>query len=213
MLRTAQLRRKMRTPKIEALHRLIDWLNNRPNNEILLKMDLDSSPICSNSWLSGFIEADGNFYSNFNVNSKNIVNSVKYYMRISQRQLYHKKSLGCNYTSSYLTVMEKIKDFLKVSRLIEINRTLRSDNFNEKGYEIRTVKKESCTILIDYLSIYPLFSSKYLNYLNWVQIHDIRINKKYKTIKYSNLLFSLKKTTNNLRTEYNWKHLDNFYKK
>lgn len=202
---------KMRTPKIEALHRLIDWLNNRPNKEVLPKLGLDSSSISSNSWLSGFIEADGHFYSNFTLNSKNIVNSVKYYMGISQRQIYHRISQGDNYSSSYLPIMEEIKNFLKVSRLKEINRT--RDNFNEKGYRIRTDKKESRTILIDYLSKYPLFSSKYLDYLDWVKIHKISTEKKYKTAEYIKLLFYLKKNMNTLRIEFNWKHLDYFYVK
>ena len=53
----------MRTPKIEALHRLIDWLNARSTDmSKLSKLGLDNSSLGSNSWLSGFIESDGNFY-------------------------------------------------------------------------------------------------------------------------------------------------------
>lgn len=41
---------KMRTPKIEALYRLIDWFNNRKNkNESLLKLGLDTSNLGSNA--------------------------------------------------------------------------------------------------------------------------------------------------------------------
>lgn len=201
----------MRTPKIESLHRLIDWLNNRPNNENLPKLGLDFSAIGSNSWLSGFIEADGNFYSNFSLNSKNIVNSVKYYMRISQRKYYHNINLDKNYISSYLPIMVEIKIFLKIYQLTEINRTRK--NSIEKGYEIRTVKKESRIILIEYLKKYPLFSSKYLEFLDWVQIHEVYLNKTHKTIEQGKLLFSLKKSMNSLRTEFNWEHLDKFYLK
>jgi hypothetical protein len=53
----------MRTPKIEALHRLMKWLNNRPDQiENCPLLPLDNSPILANTWLSGFIEADGSFY-------------------------------------------------------------------------------------------------------------------------------------------------------
>jgi hypothetical protein len=38
--------------------------------------------------LTGFIEADGNFYCGFDLNSKGIAVVVKNYMRISQKQLY-----------------------------------------------------------------------------------------------------------------------------
>jgi len=45
---------KMRTPKIEALYRLIDWLNWKLPSETLPKLPLDKSPISANAWLSGF---------------------------------------------------------------------------------------------------------------------------------------------------------------
>lgn len=50
---------KMRTPKIEALHRIIDWLNARsiylklPSQnipELLTKLTLDTSPLGDNPW-------------------------------------------------------------------------------------------------------------------------------------------------------------------
>lgn len=59
---------KFRTPKINALHRLIQFMNNRHKLNIPL-LPLDESDISSNSWLSGFVEADGCFY--ININKKN----------------------------------------------------------------------------------------------------------------------------------------------
>lgn len=80
---------KMRTPKIEALHRLIDWLNARLDVKTKIsKLGLDNSSLGNNPWLSGFIEADGNFYCSFNLNSNGIAEVVKNYMRVSQKQLY-----------------------------------------------------------------------------------------------------------------------------
>ena len=46
----------MRTPKIEALHRLINWYNNRYNTKISI-IGLDETPLQSNSWLSGMLVA------------------------------------------------------------------------------------------------------------------------------------------------------------
>jgi hypothetical protein len=51
----------MRTPKIFALYKLINWLNERLDIH-LDKKEVDSSYINSNSWLSGFIDADGHFF-------------------------------------------------------------------------------------------------------------------------------------------------------
>lgn len=50
----------MRTPKIEALHRLILWFNNKHNTNIPL-LDINAEPLINSSWLSGFLEADGSF--------------------------------------------------------------------------------------------------------------------------------------------------------
>jgi hypothetical protein len=47
---------KMRTPKVAALHRLITYLNlNRKYNFPLLPVD--TSPLESNAWFAGFVEA------------------------------------------------------------------------------------------------------------------------------------------------------------
>ena len=63
------LKGNMRTPKIEALYRLIDWLNARSTDGFkIYKLNLDNSWLGSNPWLSGFIESDGNFYCEFKLN-------------------------------------------------------------------------------------------------------------------------------------------------
>ena len=37
---------------------------------------------------SGFIESDGNFYCEFQINSEEIATIIKGYMRVSQKQSY-----------------------------------------------------------------------------------------------------------------------------
>lgn len=77
----------MRTPKIEALHRLIYWLNARSNHDIKLsKLGIDNSSLGSNPWLAGFIESDGNFYCGFEMGGDGIAKRIKCYMRISATQ-------------------------------------------------------------------------------------------------------------------------------
>jgi hypothetical protein len=156
----------MRTPKIEALHRLIDWLNARTTdgeNKKIYKLSLDNSWLGSNPWLSGFIESDGNFYCEFKLNSEKIATIVKGYMRISQKQSY-KSTKTISKNNSNLYIMEKIREFLDVKNVTEIQRN--KSNYIELAYEVRTTKKLSCDILINYLTNFPLFSSKYLDFLN-----------------------------------------------
>jgi hypothetical protein len=201
---------KMRTPKIEALHIIIDWFNARPNFKFpIQKLNLDSSNIGDNAWLSGFIEADGNFYSSISVNSDGIANSIKYYMRISQRAEYIRKNDNEDPKVSYLPIMTEIANFLNVSNLITINRI--KSNYIENAYEVRTVKRLSCELLINYLTKFPLYSSKFLDYLNWVKIHEINKFKGYKSVEGTNHLLELKGSMNTLRSKFDCKHLDNFW--
>lgn len=103
----------MRTPKIETLHRLINWYNNRYNTKIPL-IGLDETPLQSNSWLSGMLDADGGFYLNWlaqAINKNGLPITLQYYLRISQRKCYHRDSFVGR---SYLYIMNKISNFLSV---------------------------------------------------------------------------------------------------
>ena len=199
---------KMRTPKIEALHRLIDWLNGR-QEEKLSKLGLDNSPLGGNPWLSGFIEADGNFYCSFNLSAKGLAEIVKSYMRISQKQLYNTRYSISKENNSNIQIMEKIKEYLEVKNVNEIKRTKK--NYAELSYEVRTTKKASCDFLINYLLVYPLFSSKHQDFLDWEKFHRIRLSKKYKTKEGTSQLIYLKNSMNTKRTQFNWDRLNSFY--
>ena len=169
----------MRTPKIEALYRLIDWFNARANNDVKLsKLELDSSSLNSNAWLAGFIESDGNFYCGFDLNSDGIAKDVKCYMRISQKQSYKSTISDAN---SNFYIMEKIREFLDVKIVSKIQRN--KTNYIELAYEVRTTKKNSCELLINYFAKFPLYSSKYLDFLSWKEAHNLIVknaqHKKY----------------------------------
>ena len=168
----------MRTPKIEALYRLIDWLNARSTYDLkLTKLGLDNSSLSNNAWLAGFIESDGNFYCEFKLNSEGIATLVRCYMRISQKQSY-KSNISKDNSNFY--IMDKIREFLEVKIVTKIQRN--RANYIELAYEVRTTKKLSCEILINYLTNFPLFSSKHLDYLDWSDFHHIRISKQYKSL-------------------------------
>ena len=200
----------MRTPKIEALYRLIDWLNAKYKDKPeIVKLGLDSSELDSNPWLAGFIEADGHFYCGFDLNSQCIANTVKCYMAISQKNLYKANSDLSQKDNSNLYIMEKIREFLDVKNVNQIKR-IKSD-YIELAYSVRTTKKSSCQILINYLNAYPLFSSKHQDFLDWSKAHHIRIHKKYKTLEGSSELLFLKNSMNTKRTQFNWDSLNNFY--
>jgi len=200
----------MRTPKIEALHRLIDWLNARLDEKLKIsKLGLDHSSLGDNPWLTGFIEADGNFYCGFDLNSEGIAEIVKSYMRVSQKQMYKITSDIPKENNSKLQIMEKIREFLDVKNVNEIKRTKK--DYVELSYEVRTTKKTSCDLLINYLLEYPLFSSKHQDFLDWREFHRIRLSREYKTMEGTSKLISLKNSMNTKRTQFNWDSLNSFY--
>lgn len=83
----------MRTPKIEALHRAIRWINEKYNSSIPC-LGVDTSPLNSNSWLAGFTDADGNFYItvyNRKKNSKLVRTNVQIFFRIEVKQNYSRE--------------------------------------------------------------------------------------------------------------------------
>lgn len=60
-----------------------------------------------------------------------------------------------------------------------------------------------------------MFSSKYLNYLDWCKVYNMLVlNKEHigknKLNVYNNIKI-IKDNMNKKRTLYNWDHLDNFY--
>lgn len=218
---------KMRTPKIEALHRMINWLNARltttskfQSNDAMLHRqpvsltklvakDINSRPLSDDPWLTGFIEADGNFYGSFNINSQGVAEEIRHYMRISQKAVYSKNSNLSNENNSNIHIMEKIREFLDVKSVSEIKRT--KEKYVELAYEVRTSKKSSSEKLIAYLSKYPLFSCKHQDFLSWSEIHKIRLSKSYKTLGGTTKLILLKNSMNTLRTQFNWDSLNRFY--
>jgi hypothetical protein len=85
-------------------------------------------------------------------------------MRISQKRQYRLNTEIPANKNTNLDIMEKIREYLAVKNVTEIKRD--KENYTELAYEVRTVKKESCDLLINYLTIYPLFSSKYQDFLD-----------------------------------------------
>jgi len=188
---------KMRTPKINALYTMIDWLNMHKLEEKnhITKLPLDSSPIDCNSWLAGFIDTDGGFSIKGFTSNANTYPSFQFYL--SQREI--DKS-----GESFRPVLQILADFLKVPlKLREIN--------GHPQFNITTSGIISNTILINYLTSYPLFTSKYLNYVDWAYASNLFYKKEHKNLIVYEEIRTLKLNMNNGRKVFTWKHLENFY--
>lgn len=192
---------KFRTLKIDRLNLLIDWYNYNGHYLLENKLEkylIDNSLLDSNSWLSGLIDADGNFYIRHGYSNKSLV--TKTIFRISQSKLD-------KWGNDKLSYMQNIANlFFTKCKLIDRTST-------NKGYHyiIITNSFKSNMAVIDYLTKYLLFSSKYLDYCNYKEIVKLFENRLNHTLDNIELIVKNKNSMNNNRIVFNWNHLNNFY--
>jgi hypothetical protein len=188
---------KMRTPKIKALWRLIDWLNLKDQNINLEKKPLDTGSLATNPWLSGFIEADGHFSVRTTVTEK--YSKIECKFELSQSQIDHDGNSNLDWMTA---VAEFISAVVKATRV----------DSSYPQYRVRTTSLNSNKLLENYLNSYPLFGTKYLDYKDWVKILSIfkgtKLNHKLNIDKVK----SIKSNMNDGRTVFVWDHLQNFYR-
>lgn len=194
---------KMRTPKIEALERLIKWLNKRSEEKIELK-GLDKSILSNSGWLSGFSDADSNFSVTIQ-ERKGKVARIRGYYRLELRQKYHRevsKELG---GSSYINIMLEIGEYFGVNVLS------RRRSIGEAVYEsymLMLTRRESIMKLEEYFNNYPLNSSKYLDYKDWKDLLNIVKKGDHKSKEGLENCKRLKSGINKGRIRFNWDYLD-----
>lgn len=204
---------KFRTPKIEKLYKLIIYVNENwcnENNNLIELLDLDSSPLGSNSWLAGFSDGDANFYINISwpFKNKNKYGQIKLAFEIIQSR--SDKDLFIKYEY----IMDKIAVFCK-SRLKKylINKFDRSGK--QEAWRARIINKKGAETLINYFDKYPMFSSKYLNYLDWRNVYIIIISNKehlgVNKLNTYNKIKLIKDGMNKKRINFTWDHLNNFH--
>ncbi len=187
----------MRTPKIHALNSLIDYLNNKGYS--INKYPLDTSPINSNAWLSGFIEADGHFSVRVSIDNNDKLKRIACSLELVQKE---QDLLGIKSSN----VLSRIGDEILLCQVKDFNKNLAK----YPHYRIRTTSLKGNLNLKQYLCEYPLFSTKYLDYLDWLKVLDYIARKEHRI--YFKEIAKIKQSMNNNRTYFSWDHLQNFYK-
>lgn len=183
---------KFRTPKVSALHNMIDYLNFKGEN--IVKLPKDTSELHSNAWLAGFIDSDGSFMiKGFTTSKKGLRSYISLQFYLPQRAL----DISGLSTEPF---MQNIADFLGVK--------LHSRNFDGKfsQFVVNTSNNESNLILINYLNSFPLLSSKYLDYKDWEKAYYIFSKKLYKDLIYFEKIREIKLNMNKNRTFFSWDH-------
>jgi hypothetical protein len=109
------------------------------------------------------------------------------------------------------TISLFLESKLEVHNLSRYDRTAK-----QKAWRARIVNKRGALILVNYLDKFPLFSSKYLNYQDWLKAYKILIIRKEHIGKDKlntyNKIKSIKDNMNKKRVFFNWDHLNKFYK-
>jgi len=180
----------MRGPKYHQLVLLISYLNNKFPDINLQPLGFSSTPLGKDSWLTGFIDADGSFQVRTSFNTK--VPRISLSFELVQSRSTH-------YGYSMFDLMNQIAVFLGVN-LNEI----RSDRKHPQ-YRLRTSSLKTNITLRKYLSNYPLRSTKYLDYQDWTRVLEFFEQGTHKDNKEH--ISVIKSQMNQRRTVYNWDHL------
>ena len=186
---------KMRTPKIHSLNALIDFLNKTKSTSIK-KYCVSLDPLQSNPWLSGFIEADASFQVRTTLSGKYPKFECK--LEISQRRVDKK-----GYDNIHF--LNPISEFLET----EVKK-IRSDK-PKPEYRIRTTNLKGNVKAKSYFLNFPLFGTKHLDSLDWIEVVDMFYRNEHKTIEGKEKIVKIKSGMNNNRTTFTWDHLQNFY--
>lgn len=189
---------KMKTSKIIDLWKLIDWLNNKFIELNLIKYPLNNELLSSNSWFSGFIDADGHFAVRTTNNATTKRIECKFVIVQSQKD---------HNDNDKKLALEKIASFL--STKVKSIRLYKP----KPEYSITTVNLKGNLELKSYLNEYPLFSSKYLDYIDWLKVLFFfeQEGKKNKHLVNKEKAIKIKSGMNNSRVLFTWNHLQNFY--
>jgi len=198
----------MRTPKIEALHRAICWINKQDNTTIPC-LGLDLSPLDSNSWLAGFTDADGNFSITITDRKKkgNIATKrVQTFFRIEVKQNYSRKVTQDQGGNSYFNILTEITAFFTVNLY---TRTRKTDDKVYYAFLAVAHSSRSHEIIRKYFDNFPLYSSKYLAYKDWCLVQDL--HRGNLTKENLDKIKIIKNNFNSKRKVYNFSHLDSLH--
>lgn len=201
-----------RTPKIEALHSLISYLNKKYNYRFNL-LPLDESSLDGNAWLSGYTDADGNFSINVTRRSNSSNLRIQLFYRIEVSQVSTVAQRRNSTKVSLYDICLKLATLFGVG-VYSRSRFNKTTNKVYDSYIVMAVNRLSLNKVREYFDKYPLFSSKYYNYCDWALVHNLMKENKHLTPEGRATILTIKERFNSKRVISNYKHthLSTFYK-
>ncbi len=190
---------KFRTPKNIRFNQLIKFMNEKYNLNIP-DSPLDESNILNNSWLTGFVEADGHFGLKIVKalpKSKNRKRSRSYSIKILFQLDQRAHDVPTN--SSMYPVMELISKYLNCNLNIFESKSLNTKGRSKTILSISITSPEKLKILIKYFIEYPLLGNKYKDYKDWEKIYYMIVSKEHLTESGRLKIESIRSNMNSLR--------------
>lgn len=191
---------KLRTPKFIQLYNLINWINKNHSSNIT-KLSIKKGNLDKDSWLAGFVDADGSFsiqHSKLENNAKK--RKIYCRLRIEQR-MYDPIS-----KNSYFDVLTEIAEFLGCNL-----KTRKQTSTGNEYFNLTASSRKSISIIITYFKSYSLYSSKYLDYKDWEKVAILILDNNHYTEQGIAIIDILKNNTNSKRRYFNWDHLNNLF--
>lgn len=188
---------ELRTPKIIQLHNLIDWINKNHSSNII-KLPLKKGNLDKDSWLSGFIDADGSFSI---LHTKLVNNNKK--RKISCRLRIEQRMCEPVSGNSYFNVLTEVTDFLGCNL-----KTRKQVSTGNVYYTLTASSRKSLSMILTYFGYFSLYSSRYLDFKDWEKAANLILKNDHYTEQGIVEINSLKNNMNLKRTYFNWDHLD-----
>lgn len=153
----------MRWPKIHKLHSLIEWINANYGSNSIATLEIDSSPLSSNGWLAGFNDGDGSFQIR--------CTETRAYRRVETSYELTQSRINPNLFAAYRLMMVLISTFTLAKLGERVRKVIGSPD--RHLYLVRNTSQLGANVLTNYFNLFPLLSSKYLDFLAWSEPQTI----------------------------------------
>lgn len=191
----------LRTPKLKKFNDLINILNKKKGLTIK-RYPVLTQDFSKDAWLAGFIEADGSFGIT-NIKKKiDELGKTTNKRKVACRLRIQQRMIDPYTNESYKPLFNYIARFLGVNLLVVTRST------GKQYFSLEAKSRESLSIIKNYFNTYPLFSSKYHDFLDWETVVNLILCQKHYDNENSDLIEKLKSGMNKSRSNINWEHLD-----
>ena len=192
----------MRGPKVH--HVMSSWFRTNTSLPVIEVLPPSTTPILSDGWLAGMIDTDGSFQLIFRTSSVNgFAIDVRLIMFLTQSRNWQVPN--AIFGNSWANVMASVVSAL--CGTVGDRLRMRSNGSVEDVVGVLVKNIESREILMEYLTQYPLLTSKRLDSLDWMEAHHLVINHNHKTPEGTTRLQDIKAGINRGRTQFDWSHL------